>query len=190
MSLIIVDNESSYSQQLIALFKDESPRVIHYKELAGARIAKNDTVILTGGHGDPILWHKKTYAEESKLVKKHRGPIIGICLGFELIAHVYGSHLHLLNERRKGEVELRPTKRATVHIPEQVTVFENHNWSVQTIKHPLVAVAASDYGIEIIRHARKPIYGMQFHPEMSSPDAVALFKEILREVRRRRVPEH
>ncbi len=183
MSVIIVDNESKYTTALLKLLHHENPKVINYKDLNYKVLTKNDVVILTGGHGDPILWHKKQYQQEIDLIKKHKGPIIGICLGFEVIAHTYGSHLHLLNKRRKGEVLLTATQTSVFPIPSSVEVYENHNWTVQKLKRPLVALATSKDGIEIFKHSRKPIYGLQFHPEESSTDGMNLFGKILEQAK-------
>ena len=183
MSIIIVDNGSSYTKNLAQFLQVESPTIISYEDLDPHNIPKGTTVLLTGGHQYPVLWHKKQYGKEAALIKKHKGPVIGICLGFELIAHTYGSHLHLLNERRKGEVTLIPTGLGPLTIPASVAVYENHNWSVQKLKRPLRALARSEYGIEILKHSRKPIYGMQFHPEMSSKNGAALLTAILDQVK-------
>lgn len=182
MPIVIVDNESSYTKELVNLFGSHTVRIINYRELSSDAIQSGDTVILTGGHNEPILWHETTFAAEIEIVKQHKGPVIGICLGFELIAHVYGTHLHLLNRRRKGELFLTATGKGAIPIPTRVSVFENHNWSVRTLKRPLIALATSEDGVEILKHRTKPIYGMQFHPEKSSPEGLALLKTILEQV--------
>lgn len=167
----------------LKILHHDNPTVISYEELDYRNLSKGDIVILTGGHGDPILWHKKQYAKESELVKRHKGSIIGICLGFELIAHIYGSHLHLLNTRRKGEVQLAPTVKSNLNIPTSIRVYENHNWSVLALKRPLKLLAHSVDGIEVLKHSRKPIYGLQFHPEESSLGGMEIFSSILKKVR-------
>lgn len=186
MSIVIVDNESKYTAALLKLLYHEKPRVIHYQDLDYKKLSKGDIVILTGGHGDPILWHKKQYLNETQLIKKHKGPIIGICLGFEIIAHVYGSHLHLYNERRKGEVPLTLTGKGRLPLPQSVTVYESHNWSVRTLKRPLQALAYSKDGVEVFKHVRKPIYGIQFHPEESSSSGASVLSAILEACKNRR----
>lgn len=183
MPFVIVDNESKYTTALLKFLYHEHPRLVNYRDLDYRKLSKDDIVILTGGHVDPILWHKKQYAKETELIKRHKGPIIGICLGFELIAHVYGSHLHLLNARRKGEVNLMAAGVGPIHIPKAVHVYENHNWSVRSVKRPLRIVASSKDGVEIFRHSRKPIYGLQFHPEESSLGSVAIFNEIIEHIK-------
>jgi anthranilate/para-aminobenzoate synthase component II len=179
MSIIIVDNESTYTNALLKLLSHQNPTLINYKDLNYRNLSTGDIVILTGGHGVPILWHKKHYTNEVELIKKHKGPIIGICLGFELIAHTYGSHLRRLGERRKGEITITPSKKSLLVIPSSVMVHESHNWSVPKVKRPLRALAYSDDGVEIFKHSRKPIYGVQFHPEASSTAGKRLFTDIL-----------
>jgi GMP synthase (glutamine-hydrolysing) len=178
MSVVIVDNESRYTSALIKMLHEYHPISISYKDVDYKKLNKGDTVILTGGHKDPILWHKKLYLKETELIKKHKGPIIGICLGFELIAHVFGSHLHFLNERRRGEVTLIPTGVSKLQIPESVEVYENHNWSVIKLRRPLRPIAYSKDGVEFFKHSRKPIYGIQFHPEESSIAGMEIFNMI------------
>jgi GMP synthase-like glutamine amidotransferase len=182
MAIIIIDNGSKHIRALIHVFP--SAQVLSYKTLPRAHIQKNDLIILSGGHTIPILWHKKEYANEAKLIKKHKGPIIGICLGFELIAHVYGSHLHFLNNRRAGMVQIRSEgKNSIVPSDVKIEVFEAHNWSVPRVKSPLVALAVSDDGVEVLKHKRKPIYAVQFHPEKSPKEASrAIFDAILEAV--------
>ena len=183
MQTVIIDNGSSYTGALVKLLHHESPRIINYQDLDYRKLTKGDIVILTGGHRYPILWHAKQYSKEIELVKKHKGPIIGICLGFELIAHIYGSHLHLLNNKRKGEIKLTTVKSSQFEIPASIKVYENHNWSVAKVKRPLKALAYSKDGIEIFKHTRKPTYGLQFHPEESSSSGMGILSAILERVK-------
>jgi len=183
MAIVLVDNGSKYTSALLKILHHDKPTVISYEDLDYRNFSKGDIVILTGGHGSPILWHKKQYAKETELVRRHKGPVIGICLGFELIAHIYGSHLHLLNDRRRGEVMLTANSRASFKVPASVRVYENHNWSVPTVRWPLVSIARSEDGVEVLKHSRKPIYGLQFHPEESSMGGMEVFSLILEKLR-------
>ena len=179
MAVVIVDNGSKYTPKLIEMLADRSPRVVAYTDIDNGTIQRNDTIILTGGHAEPILWHKKQYARETRLVNRHKGTIVGICFGFEVIAHVYGSHLHLRHNRIKGDLSLKMTGRGRIAIPNSITVYENHNWTLPKVRRPLIATAYSEYGVEAFQHSRKPIYGMQFHPEMSGSEGRALLNDIL-----------
>lgn len=184
MAVYIINNGSGLLDQLKVLLSSYSPIVIDRCDLSDFKPDKNDLLILSGGHELPVLWHNKEYADELRLVKKHKGPIIGICLGFELITHAYGAHLHKLTDRLHRTIRIYNTKFSDI-IPEQtdINVFESHTWATLHVKSPLVPLAFSDEGIEIIRHKRKPIFGLQFHPEHTSDsNGYIIFSNIIREI--------
>ncbi len=168
MKAYIIDNCSTYISLLEDLLSPYNPSVIPYDHIETNKIDESDMLILSGGHAAPVLWHNEQYAKEIDLIRNHKGPVIGICLGFQLIAHIYGSHLHYLGRRRKGLTIIKPLADTTLLSQDAaVQVFESHNWSVRILKNPLIALAESEDGIELFRHSHKPIYGMQFHPESS-----------------------
>jgi len=162
---------------------DYKPIRISYGELNSTAIGDTDLIVLSGGHQFTVLWHNKEYEDEIRLIQEHNGPIIGICLGFELIAHVFGSHLHSLGTKRKGEISITPVQpNAIVPAKTSLRVYENHTWSVQKLKSPLEALAVSEDGIEVMKHAARPIYGLQFHPEKSSESGRAILANIVTHV--------
>ncbi|HEX8389919.1 MAG TPA: gamma-glutamyl-gamma-aminobutyrate hydrolase family protein [Candidatus Saccharimonadales bacterium] len=185
MKTYIVDNGSKYLPDLLSFTAAMSPEVISFSELSTNKLKATDLVILSGGHTEPVLWHDKFYAEEISIISHHTGPIIGICLGFELICHVFGSHLHFLDHRQKGMVEIKPmTENLIVGNSQKIQVYENHNWAVEKVEKPLVALASSEDGVEVIRHESRPIYAMQFHPEGKEGNGKEVFLNILEELRR------
>lgn len=166
MKTYIIDNGSALIHQLTELFSSSHPIVINYGDVHKMKIPKKSLVVLSGGHGIPVLWHEKEFHDELQLIKTHDGPIIGICLGMQLIAHAYGSSLHLLKHPATGvkKVEPQGTNNDIVGLTPQY-VFEHHHWSVPKTHAPLQTLATSMFGVEMLRHVNKPIYGMQFHPE-------------------------
>lgn len=185
MNFIVIDNGSSYLDELKLLLVEHSFDVLDFASINASVIRDSDTIILTGGHTYPVAWHDDDYRQEINLIKHHGGPIIGICLGLQLIAHVYGSHMHLLEKRRKGIVTLEPVApNDLVKTGETVRVYESHRWSVEKVKQPLVALARSSDGIEILKHISRPIYGLQFHPEVSKQTSgTKIFERVIDEIK-------
>lgn len=181
MRVYIIDNGSKYIDALEGLLSDIQCERVAYGDIKQSDIASDDLVILSGGHNFPVLWHDKEYQKELNLIQSHRGPLIGICLGFQLIAHYYGSHLCLLERRRKGKLHIFPTHGSTLLDREKsIRVYESHNWSAKVLKKPLIALAQSEDGIEIFRHQDLPVYGFQFHPESSKDtDGEEIFMKIV-----------
>lgn len=166
MRVFIVDNGSLYLDDLMSIFEGYEVVCVNYAEIDRSRLETDDLVVLSGGHSDPVLWHGKEYELESELVRHHQGPIIGVCLGFQLIAHLFGSHFHLLEARRKGPLVIKATPNASDLLPEaEYAVYENHNWSAPRVGKPLLALATSEDGVEIVKHENRNIYAVQFHPE-------------------------
>ncbi len=185
----IIDNGSFYTEQLATVLQGFDIKVYKFDEINVSDIIVGSLIILSGGHTFKVQWHDKQYLNEIKLIKNHLGPIIGVCLGAQLIAHAYGEHLHTMNENRKGTLTIHATDNESPLFKgkKEIRVYENHHLSIQQLHDPLVGLANSDDGVEVFRHKIKPIYGIQFHPEvLSDNDGLQLFKTILEDVSAKR----
>lgn len=118
-------------------------------------------------HSLSVVGHDGEYQNELQVIREANVPIIGICLGFELIAHAFGSPLYRLETKEKGFVKLNIVQSHPIFSDiAQVKVFESHRWVVKSVRTPLVGLARSKDGYEVIIHESRPIFGFQFHPEM------------------------
>jgi para-aminobenzoate synthetase len=173
MKLLVVDNGTSYLPALLKLLAPHEVTVIPWTKFLPKDAESSDTVILSGGHSLTVTGHDQEYRGELDFIRETRLPIIGICLGFELIAHAFGAKLHLLEEKEKGLVKLIFTRPHPIFlgVPE-AEVFESHRWVVKNVPKPLVGLATSKDGYEIIAHESKPVFGFQFHPEMFTEKTV------------------
>lgn len=184
MRAIIIDNHSKYTDDLLRLFGEYETVVVEYQQIDSREIRSDDLVVLSGGHGHPVLWHPDEYAQETALVREHEGPVIGICLGFQLVAHMFGAHFHMLEQRSKGLREIQTTEAglldaATYH------VYANHRWATPKVPKPLLELARSDDGVEIVKHMSRPLYAVQFHPEYAGDKAhqgTEIIKRILQDI--------
>ncbi len=182
MNAYIIDNGSFYTKQLGELLSIYETVVLPFDDIQLSSIKPGSLVVLSGGHVMKVQWHDKQYAKEIDIIQHHDGPIIGVCLGAQLIAHVYGEHLHSLVENRKGVVKIRSSDTANPLFRgvKEMKVYENHHLSIRQLHRPLIGLAQSDDGVEIFRHEDKPIYGIQFHPEvMKGNDGKQIFEAIL-----------
>jgi GMP synthase-like glutamine amidotransferase len=167
MKLLVVDNGTSYLQALLKLLAPHEVTVVPWTKFLPKDAESSDTVILSGGHSLTVTGHDQEYQDELGFIRETRLPVIGICLGFELIAHAFGANLRLLEAKEKGVIKLRFMQPHPLFlgVPE-AEVFESHRWVVKNVPKPLVGLATSKDGYEIIAHESKPIFGFQFHPEM------------------------
>jgi GMP synthase (glutamine-hydrolysing) len=186
MKVLVVDNGSLYIDNLIELLKPANIDKICYFDLVDMKnFGKYDLVVLSGGSVTPVIGSGETYDREIELIKNLNVPIVGICLGFELIAFAYGSEIEMLESRIKGLVNIHILdKSAPVFkdVPEYVRAYGNHLYSVTALSPELISLAESEHGIEIIKHREKPIYGFQFHPEIDGhiSDGDNIFKNLIK----------
>lgn len=167
MKILIVDNGSSYLNALKQLVSDHELTTRKYDEIIPRGNLDYDLIILSGGHQFPVIGHEDIFKKEIDLIKIANIPVLGICLGFELIAHSYGATLLQQVEKEKSILKINQVSQDSIFDNlRDISVFESHRWVVTKTGADLIPLADSKDGIEIIRHKDKLIYGFQFHPEM------------------------
>ncbi len=97
-------------------------------------------------------------------------PILGICYGMQLTVHLFGGKVDRADRREYGMAEFEVVKRDTLFdgIPDRFVVWMSHSDSVVELPDQFEVLGRTDntpYGA--IRHNKLPIYGLQFHPEVS-----------------------
>ncbi|MDR0591123.1 MAG: gamma-glutamyl-gamma-aminobutyrate hydrolase family protein [Candidatus Nomurabacteria bacterium] len=167
MQVFIIDNHTTTLRKLKKLLAVFNPKVIKVEDIYKTEIDSGALLVLSGSSTTPVL-HHHVYDAELKLIRDHEGPIVGVCLGFELIAHAFGAHLHQRQKRQHGLVHLHRTNSAAAgFLPiAQQLVYVNHHYDVRRVASPLISLAESASGVQILRHESKPVFGFQFHPEV------------------------
>jgi len=169
MKTIIINNNSKHIKELASLFSDVV--ILDKKNLTqDFDINGYDLLILSGGSNVPtVLRHPEEYTFEIELVRKNSIPILGICLGTEIICEAYGGKLQELSEKHRGSIKLKieDIKLKLQLGKDELEVVEGHQIGVKTLPENFVSCALSEHGIEILKHKDKLIVGFQFHPEIS-----------------------
>ncbi|MCK4996913.1 gamma-glutamyl-gamma-aminobutyrate hydrolase family protein [Candidatus Pacearchaeota archaeon] len=166
MKILLVNNHSKHLSELLNKLKDV--KVVDFKKLDLINYKKFDLIILSGGSSFSVKNHKEEYKKEIDLIKNSSRPILGICLGFELIAYSFNEKLEKMAKKKKGSEKIKIISEDQIlkGLKKEFEVFEAHRWAVSKTKY-LIPLAKSKNGIEIIRHPTKRIWGVQFHPEIS-----------------------
>jgi len=179
MKILLIDNHSKHTKELIEQLGHESI-VLDYKkiDLKTTSADDYDAIILSGGNTS-IINHENEYSSEIELIKSSTKPVLGICLGFELIAKAFDEKLERLPVKTSGFINIRICDDDKVFddLPVFFQAYQSHIYHVKELAH-LKKLALSSTGIEAFKHSEKMIYGMQFHPEMSE-EARIIIKNFL-----------
>ena len=137
-----------------------------------------DRVVLSPGPGDPALLD---YAVETAKGLIGRVPILGICLGNQVVARAFGGRTFKLKfGHRGGNHPVRDLDSGRVYITAQ-----NHGYAVNPDGLPseleVSHVNLNDDTVEGLRHRSLPIMSIQYHSEASPgpKDSEYVFDEFL-----------
>lgn len=173
--ILVIDNYDSFVYNLAQLLGKlgTSPSVIRNDKITIAEIGKMcpDGIVISPGPGHPA--DKKSFGVcgEVITVLGPSIPILGVCLGHQGIAHVYGGKVINAKKVMHG-------KTSSIEYFDDSLFDELQNPFVATRYHSLVAdpmsippcleitaTSLDDGEIMGLKHRNYPIHGVQFHPE-------------------------
>jgi GMP synthase (glutamine-hydrolysing) len=97
-------------------------------------------------------------------------PVLGICYGMQLACHLMGGQVQPSSSREFGRAicRVQETNGLFAGVPSETTVWMSHGDQVQSGQGDFISLAATDTcPVAAVRHASQPVYGLQFHPEVS-----------------------
>lgn len=140
-------------------------------------LEKYNGLIILGGHMGVYEAEKYTHIKtEMKLIEEalHKNiPILGICLGSQLLAHVLGASVRQSEEKEIGWYDINLTEEGQKdplfnHFQSTEKMFQLHG---DTFDVPQTAVHLASSAIcpgQAFRYGDK-VYGIQFHLEVDAP---------------------
>src|SRR5438309_526190 len=97
-------------------------------------------------------------------------PVLGICYGLHLACQVLGGEVKPATSREFGRAHCHVTEDSGLFagVPEESVVWMSHGDQVQTVNGEFIGLATTETcPVAAARHRTRPIYGLQFHPEVS-----------------------
>ncbi|HRP32236.1 MAG TPA: aminodeoxychorismate/anthranilate synthase component II [Agriterribacter sp.] len=188
MKILVLDNYDSFTYNLVHMVE----KILHQKvdvyrndQISLDKVDNYDKIILSPGPGLPeeaglLLPLIKAYAPTKS--------ILGVCLGHQAIAQVFGGKLENLSTVYHGvssTVQLNKESGGNLfdELPENMVVGRYHSWIVSDNSFPeQLAVTARDENqyIMALKHKHYDVQGVQFHPEsVLTPDGEKLMRNWL-----------
>jgi GMP synthase (glutamine-hydrolysing) len=179
LKILVINNykEPEKAKQVlhnIGLCTDQRPEMLDYRtaSLHDTVFQKDpDIVILTGSNfmlSKPDT--RMVFHPEMDLVRETDLPFLGICFGHQLIGAAYGSQVVDLghNIREFKEIKLIGNDPIFDGLPDSIKVSESHRQALTRVPEGFRHLAESATSqVEAMCHQKRPIYGVQFHPERS-----------------------
>lgn len=186
--ILLIDNYDSFSYNLYQLIGSINPdvKVIRNDEMSVREIATlaPSHIVLSPGPGRPA---EAGVCGAAVAALGGNIPILGVCLGLQVIYEAYGGTVSYAGELmhgkrsriiRNGECELFNG------LPDTFEAARYHSLSAvrDTMPHELVETAlASDGEIMAVSHKKHRVFGVQFHPEsIMTPNGGSIIKNFLR----------
>jgi anthranilate synthase/aminodeoxychorismate synthase-like glutamine amidotransferase len=170
MTILLIDNYDSFTYNLYQYLR-------HYHDVV---VLKNDEaslveiqqtqwtgVVISPGPGGPMdagccLAVVQAYHQHV--------PILGVCLGHQVIADFFGARVRVSTEPCHGEASalLHDESALFAGVPARFMAARYHSLLVQRSSVPstlLISCQDESGSVMGLRHRLLPVYGLQFHPE-------------------------
>ncbi|WP_339744806.1 glutamine-hydrolyzing GMP synthase [uncultured Rubinisphaera sp.] len=97
-------------------------------------------------------------------------PMLGICYGMQVLCKYLGSDVTPGTSREFGRTTCRvhEPNQFFAKVPEELTVWMSHGDQVNQLNDQFISLAAtSSCPYAAVKHRQRPIFGLQFHPEVT-----------------------
>ncbi|MCK5459024.1 MAG: GMP synthase subunit A [Thermoplasmatales archaeon] len=184
--IYVIDNGGQWTHREWRTLRDLGvdtkivPNTIPFKDIAEEDI---DGLVLSGGA--PRIGVVSKLGNCGEYLEKADFPIIGICAGHQFTARYYGGKVKPSKIPEFGKVELVLIKEDDPlfkGVPKKSTVWESHNDEVTLLPKDFDHLGKSeDCEIQTMKHNKKLLYGLQFHPEVEHTEyGVQIFKNFVK----------
>ena len=106
-------------------------------------------------------------------------PILGICFGFQTIGLFYGGTINKLKNLNNDKKQVNLYKNELFENITNNIFHQFHQDYLVDIPPNFKILAKEKKIINAIKHNDKPIYGVQFHPELSSNNGIKLLDNFI-----------
>ncbi|MCJ7718639.1 GMP synthase subunit A [Candidatus Bathyarchaeota archaeon] len=130
-----------------------------------------DALVLSGG-APRVVWESPKLGNCIDYFERFQGPILGECLGMQLMAIHFGGKAGPSEIPEFGLSRLRVIEEDDLFkgLPKEFSVWESHNDEVKEAPNFTVLALSENCRIQAVKHWTKPFYGVQFHPEVNNTE--------------------
>jgi len=187
MKILLIDNYDSFTYNLYHYLSSLNCKVDVFRnnriEINKIKKVKYKKIIISPGPGNP------DQAGNCLKIVKHfykTIPILGVCLGHQVIGQVFKSKIIVANKLMHGKTSLikhngkgifKGIKKTIIATRYHSLIIDRKTFS----KELLITAETKDNIIMGIMHKKYNVHGVQFHPEsIKTPEGMKLLKNFLK----------
>ena len=171
MKIVLIDNYDSFTYNLYHYISQLKCKVEVYRndKIDTRTILKKKfkKIVISPGPGNP-----NQSGNCPKIVKSlyNKIPILGVCLGHQIIGQVFGSRIIQAKKLMHGKTSKIMSKKTGVlkNLPKTFEATRYHSLIIdkKSLSKALEITAETKDGLIIgVRHKKYNVHGVQFHPE-------------------------
>ncbi len=163
---------------------------IDWGESSASRFNEFDGVALSGA--PDMLSKPETqlkFTSEVNAIVESKVPILGVCFGHQMMAHAFGSKVIEDNEHilKFVKTEVLADDPLFEGLARSLSLLESRHEIVESVPEEFRLLANSETSkIAAMKHSKRPLYGVQFHPERytsENPDGFKVVGNFVRMLR-------
>jgi len=169
--IFVIDNGGQWTHREWRTLRDLDvdtkivPNTISFHDLSKENV---DGLVLSGGA--PRIGLEGKLGNCSEYLEKADFPILGICAGHQFMARFFGGKVEPSTIPEFGKIEVTLLNENDMFfegVTKKSVVWESHNDEVTILPKDFEILGESEScKIQAMRHKKKPLYGLQFHPEV------------------------
>ncbi|HYA60747.1 MAG TPA: GMP synthase subunit A [Candidatus Acidoferrum sp.] len=166
-TILVINNYGQFAHLILRTLRDleVNSELVKNTLTVSELLEKNpDGLVLSGGPTLSRIGNCKQYVLEVDL------PILGICLGHQLIAEAYGGVVSKGTHGGYADVYIDVLEEDEIleGLGPTIKTWASHADEVTLVPVGFKTLARSDIcDVEAMKHSSKPIYGVQWHPEVA-----------------------
>lgn len=187
LQLVVIDHYDSFTYNLVESFRKLNLSVEVHRPDKGLKQLqhilqdpnKQTILILSPGPGKP------SDATVSKALVKifyNKIPILGICLGHQIIAEALGGEVRKIYPPCHGKSIKIQHEQQTLFkkVPNHCVAARYHSLAVNKLPPNFIQTAQFESIVMAMQHHFHPVFGLQFHPEsILTPDGDILLENFI-----------
>ena len=186
IKILLIDNYDSFTFNLYHYLSSLKTNVdvIRNDKINANEILKRKykKIIISPGPGNP-----NQSGNCIKIVKSlyKKIPILGVCLGHQIIGQVFGSKIVQAKKLMHGKTSIIKSKKIGIlsNVPSKFEATRYHSLIIdkKTLSNDLLITAETNDGVIMgIKHKKFNIHGVQFHPEsIKTPIGIKILNNFL-----------